>query len=162
MNMYRGNLINNSEESSNSEESNNSCFRKLFIFIRRYVIIFILLVLVDLSFYIYDKFPPYSEYLALGGIGFLPMILLLYLCIAENNNRSDERERREELIDVILGSNILTIEDDLQHIRCSICLKDIEVGDTYTSLRCDHMFHTDCIRTWFCIKTNCPLCRERA
>lgn len=160
--MYRGNLINNSEESSNSEESNNSCFRKLFIFIRRYVIIFILLVLVDLSFYIYDKFPPYSEYLALGGIGFLPMILLLYLCIAENNNRSDERERREELIDVILGSNILTIEDDLQHIRCSICLKDIEVGDTYTSLRCDHMFHTDCIRTWFCIKTNCPLCRERA
>ena len=162
MNMYRGNLINNSEESSNSEESNNNCFRKLFIFIRRYVIIFILLVLVDLSFYIYDKFPPYSEYLALGGIGFLPMILLLYLCIAENNNRSDERERREELIDVILGSNILTIEDDLQHIRCSICLKDIEVGDTYTSLRCDHMFHTDCIRTWFCIKTNCPLCRERA
>jgi hypothetical protein len=160
--MYRGNLINNSEESSNSEESNNSCFRKLFIFIRRYVIIFILLVLVDLSFYIYDKFPPYSEYLALGGIGFLPMILLLYLCIVENNNRSDERERREELIDVILGSNILTIEDDLQHIRCSICLKDIEVGDTYTSLRCDHMFHTDCIRTWFCIKTNCPLCRERA
>ena len=145
MNMYRGNLINNSEESSNSEESNNSCFRKLFIFIRRYVIIFILLVLVDLSFYIYDKFPPYSEYLALGGIGFLPMILLLYLCIAENNNRSDERERREELIDVILGSNILTIEDDLQHIRCSICLKDIEVRDTYTSLRCDHMFHTDCI-----------------
>jgi hypothetical protein len=160
--MYRGNLINNSEESSNSEESNNSCFRKLFIFIRRYVIIFILLVLVDLSFYIYDKFPPYSEYLALGGIGFLPMILLLYLCIAENNHRSDERERREELIDVILGSNILTIEDDLQHIRCSICLKDIEIGDTYTSLRCDHMFHSDCIRTWFCIKTNCPLCRERA
>ena len=162
MNMYRGNLINNSEESSNREESNNSCFRKLFIFIRRYVIIFILLVLVDLSFYIYDKFPPYSEYLALGGIGFLPMILLLYLCIAENNHRSDERERREELIDVILGSNILTIEDDLQHIRCSICLKDIEIGDTYTSLRCDHMFHSDCIRTWFCIKTNCPLCRERA
>lgn len=162
MNMYRGNLINNSEESSNGEESNNSCFRKLFIFIRRYVIIFILLVLVDLSFYIYDKFPPYSEYLALGGIGFLPMILLLYLCIAENNNRSNEMERREELIDVILGSNVLTIEDDLQHIRCSICLKDIEVGDTYTSLRCDHMFHTDCIRTWFCIKTNCPLCRERA
>jgi hypothetical protein len=160
--MYRGNLINNSEESSNREESNNSCFRKLFIFIRRYVIIFILLVLVDLSFYIYDKFPPYSEYLALGGIGFLPMILLLYLCIAENNHRSDERERREELIDVILGSNILTIEDDLQHIRCSICLKDIEIGDTYTSLRCDHMFHSDCIRTWFCIKTNCPLCRERA
>lgn len=162
MNMYRGNLINNSEESSNGEESNNSCFRKLFIFIRRYVIIFILLVLVDLSFYIYDKFPPYSEYLALGGIGFLPMILLLYLCIVENNNRSNEMERREELIDVILGSNVLTIEDDLQHIRCSICLKDIEVGDTYTSLRCDHMFHTDCIRTWFCIKTNCPLCRERA
>ncbi len=159
MNMYRENLINNND----SEESNNSCcLYKCFIFIRRYIIIFILIVLVDLSFYIYDKFPPYSKYLAFGGIEILPMILLLYLCIMENRNLSNERKRREELIDVILGNNVLTIEDDLQHIRCSICLKDIEVGDTYTSLKCDHMFHTDCIRTWFCIKTNCPLCRERA
>jgi len=90
------------------------------------------------------------------------MILLFYLCIMENRNLSNERKRREELIDVILGNNVLTIEDDIQHIRCSICLKDIEVGDTYTNLKCDHMFHTDCIRTWFCIRTNCPLCRERA
>ena len=99
MNMYRENLINNND----SEESNNSCcLYKCFIFIRRYIIIFILIVLVDFSFYIYDKFPPYSEYIALGGIGFLPMILLIYLCISENRSRSNERKRREELIDVIL------------------------------------------------------------
>lgn len=159
MNMYRRDLISNSEESNNSEES---CVYKLFIFLRRYIIIFFLISLVDFSFYLYDKYPPYSEYISLVGIGILPMVLLIYLCITENRFRNNEKKRREELIDVILESNILTIDNDMQHIRCSICLKDIEVGDTYTNLRCNHMFHTDCIRTWFCIKTNCPLCRERA
>ena len=84
--------------------------------------------------------------------------------VTDNNKRKiDKRRRLEllELLDVIVNSRVLSIKDDDQHICCAICLLNINIGESYSNLRCCHMFHTECIKSWFAIKTNCPLCRER-
>lgn len=44
-------------------------------------------------------------------------------------------------------------------MNCSICLNDIKFKDKRT-LSCEHVFHNDCIKTWFMIKKNeCPICK---
>lgn len=43
--------------------------------------------------------------------------------------------------------------------QCAICLNDITSGQNMTKLSCDHMFHADCVQTWFRRSTSCPVCR---
>ena len=46
--------------------------------------------------------------------------------------------------------------------NCSICLSDLLHGEGVIKLNCNHIFHKDCIITWF-KKDNdngCPLCRN--
>ncbi|XP_010539185.1 PREDICTED: E3 ubiquitin-protein ligase SGR9, amyloplastic [Tarenaya hassleriana] len=54
--------------------------------------------------------------------------------------------------------------DSLEQIRfsreCVICKDDFEDGSMVTQLPCDHLFHGDCIKTWFQINRGCPLCRK--
>ncbi len=43
---------------------------------------------------------------------------------------------------------------------CSICQDDIGLGDELRRLtRCRHLFHTNCIDTWFARNVHCPVCR---
>jgi len=44
--------------------------------------------------------------------------------------------------------------------ECSICLSDIHINNSnYTTLTCDHIFHTECINK---NKNDlCPLCRQK-
>lgn len=72
--------------------------------------------------------------------------------------RKINRDRKKTL-ELILGSEILDIEEE--DILCTICLSNIKVGDTYTKLRCEHMYHRECIKTWLESKASCPICRER-
>ena len=45
--------------------------------------------------------------------------------------------------------------------NCSICLEDYSKKDKVVQLDCSHIFHRNCIETWFQNKDlkNCPLCR---
>jgi len=48
------------------------------------------------------------------------------------------------------------------HGACPICMQDFAVGDTATTLRCFHIFHTGCAERWLRENGNCPVCRIRA
>ncbi|KAH0448807.1 hypothetical protein IEQ34_022607 [Dendrobium chrysotoxum] len=59
----------------------------------------------------------------------------------------------------------ITSENNLdcsgERISCSICLQDIQVGETVRSLPyCQHMFHLRCIDGWLVRNGSCPLCRR--
>ena len=41
---------------------------------------------------------------------------------------------------------------------CAICLDRISSGQVKT--KCKHKFHKSCIKSWFDINSNCPLCRK--
>lgn len=48
--------------------------------------------------------------------------------------------------------------------ECIICFDDFKEGDLVTPLPCRntklHVFHSDCIKTWFWKENICPLCKE--
>ena len=44
--------------------------------------------------------------------------------------------------------------------ECCICLTDYTCQITMHMLPCNHVFHYNCLRTWYNIKQNCPMCRD--
>lgn len=45
--------------------------------------------------------------------------------------------------------------------ECSICLAEMEVGDSVRSLpACGHTFHCSCIDLWLLRRADCPLCKQ--
>ena len=44
---------------------------------------------------------------------------------------------------------------------CPICLSEMVVGETARKLRCDHMFHKQCVDEWLRVNASCPTCRKR-
>ncbi|CAH8304670.1 unnamed protein product [Eruca vesicaria subsp. sativa] len=43
---------------------------------------------------------------------------------------------------------------------CVVCMQEAEEGDKMRRLTiCLHCFHAECIDTWFCEMSTCPLCR---
>jgi hypothetical protein len=48
---------------------------------------------------------------------------------------------------------------DSNTAECTICMADVELGETVTELYCKHWFHTDCIKVWLEQHNTCPHCR---
>ena len=46
-----------------------------------------------------------------------------------------------------------------QNDICSICIDASELKRKCT-LRCQHVFHTECLAEWFLVNTTCPVCRS--
>jgi len=62
-------------------------------------------------------------------------------------------ESEEEIEEVVEVTPVFAEED-----ICAICHEDFS-GDLYTLPECSHIFHTNCIMTWFRMnKSSCPLC----
>ena len=49
--------------------------------------------------------------------------------------------------------------DNVGDDECSICLDDLKPGTRLLRLPCGHMYHPDCIRSWFRGHNFCPLCK---
>jgi len=49
---------------------------------------------------------------------------------------------------------------DYTQKECNICMDEYTTGINVTHLKCNHIFHTDCIKNWLCNeKVTCPVCR---
>ena len=46
-----------------------------------------------------------------------------------------------------------------QNDICSICI-DVSELKRKCTLRCQHVFHTECLAEWFLVNTTCPVCRS--
>jgi len=66
----------------------------------------------------------------------------------------DESLSEGEIEDEVFEVPPVSVEEDI----CAICQEDFS-GDLYTLPECAHIFHTNCIMTWFRMdKSSCPLC----
>lgn len=52
-------------------------------------------------------------------------------------------------------------EEPAGPIICPICLSEMAVGDAARALRCNHIFHKQCVDDWLRINASCPTCRKR-
>lgn len=43
---------------------------------------------------------------------------------------------------------------------CCICLEDFSEDDDVSFSKCQHLFHTKCIKEWSTYRTTCPVCRK--
>ena len=54
---------------------------------------------------------------------------------------------------VIRGADIVEAKD------CQICFEKFQDADKIYKLPCKHLFHKECIDTWFKGHNTCPVCR---
>ena len=53
-------------------------------------------------------------------------------------------------------------KETVSNIRqCVICLENFENGMSVIKLKCEHLFCTECIRTWLKSSLTCPYCRNQ-
>jgi len=59
--------------------------------------------------------------------------------------------------------------DEYKEDECSICLDDISynqlinqnlLNKDYVKIKCDHIFHRECISGWLKKNRTCPICRD--
>ena len=51
-------------------------------------------------------------------------------------------------------------EEKEYYDSCTICLDDFDNNDKLLKLKCSHIYHEKCIKTWFKNKSNCPNCNS--
>ncbi|KAK5118760.1 hypothetical protein LTR85_007966 [Meristemomyces frigidus] len=44
--------------------------------------------------------------------------------------------------------------------ECTICMDEVQIGNTVTVLPCSHWFHGECIKAWLSEHDTCPHCRQ--
>jgi len=47
-----------------------------------------------------------------------------------------------------------------QKAQCSVCWEDFNLDESVNQLRCEHIFHKDCITPWLELHATCPVCRK--
>lgn len=57
-----------------------------------------------------------------------------------------------------------TVEITAQHLeeksQCSVCWEDFKPKEQVKQLKCDHLFHENCIVPWLELHDTCPVCRK--
>ncbi|CAD8211775.1 unnamed protein product [Paramecium octaurelia] len=49
--------------------------------------------------------------------------------------------------------------DNIQGV-CPVCQCNMEIGEKYRRLGCNHHYHAKCIKTWLLQHNNCPVCKQ--
>ena len=60
---------------------------------------------------------------------------------------------------VTLKFRQVTEQEVKDETTCAICLEPFEAGKKVAVLKCNHIYHEDCIKPWIESHTTCPVCR---
>ena len=101
----------------------------------------------------------------------LILIFLQYKCINQEdfflNSKIEllrcKLNRCSKLLYVLRKSSVrYSILDDKYsgNETCAICLNFLERGHLAGFLKCNHLFHQNCIEKWLIIREVCPLCKS--
>jgi hypothetical protein len=76
--------------------------------------------------------------------------------------RLDETvERRNVLSEEAAGKLVVSALES--EAECSVCLTDMQTGESAVVLGCGHSFHPQCVREWLCKgRETCPMCNAIA
>ena len=88
--------------------------------------------------------------------------------LTDNSNNIFNMINQYEDVKVILSEEQF---NNLEHFNyddslcsdkdCLICIQSFEDNNEITKIKCNHMFHKKCIKTWLCEESNkCPICRS--
>ena len=73
------------------------------------------------------------------------------LCLDKIKNRKKDPTQLPDVIEYIVDKKII-------HHECLICLDEFNEGETVSLIKCGHMYHTQCVYSWFVNSKTCPLC----
>ena len=59
----------------------------------------------------------------------------------------------------LINKSSVSVYKKLNDEVCVICQDDISKGDVIRTLNCKHIYHLDCIDTWFIENKKCPTCK---
>jgi hypothetical protein len=93
-------------------------------------------------------------------------IVILNNIFNSNNNMEDVKLiLSEEELNKIPTNTFKNIDDNLKDSsnKCSICQDNYNNNDNVKILKCNHIYHSDCIDNWLGNHSHkCPYCRESA
>lgn len=79
--------------------------------------------------------------------------------LRESMNESSELRKTDTKVDVSTQKYYTTSKTES---KCLICMDEYERESWVSVLpKCDHIFHTKCIKEWGKYKQDCPTCREK-
>lgn len=84
---------------------------------------------------------------------------------ANNANNPTHNNVRPRRIKICLLDNYVFQDTESNYQECPICLEDFQNGETVKKLPCNHLFHSDCIISWFKQQkkypAECPTCKAK-
>ena len=85
----------------------------------------------------------------------------VYLKLVDYFNRRYNDDSLTENINVDRLDSVVVL-NNLPENECCICLEEYKENDVLIKLKCNHMFHKECLEPWFNNnKNSCPLCRYK-
>lgn len=125
---------------------NNETFERFGIIIQ--VVVWILV----------EKFEIQSHsdlYYFIIGCCYLETLRILYLYMT-----CEITVNRYTFIDGKIHDMRSNTDTELKDHSCAICLSNYERHDNIELLKCQHVFHNECLQNWLAIHNTCPCCRS--
>lgn len=89
---------------------------------------------------------------------------MLKKIMAIHGDVASEREKKISELPQIKYADILDFygKDLIPNEECSICMVKFKKNNIIKMLKCEHLFHIECIDTWLKNNNKCPVCREKS
>ena len=93
---------------------------------------------------------------------YLPLYLFMILCFCSLSACLHEYYNRRNY--GTMGQPLVENRREVRNEKlfeegCVICLERYKKNDKIIVLKCNHIFHDECIEEWFISRLSCPLCR---